>query len=125
MLTSAQQQQQNSEVQEIVKSLLKEDLDHDRYENRSVHRENLVRSVTIDTRQPTKMTLHSVSRNISGEGIGLITNEQIPDKCIAILSIEPLKKRTTKILAECRWCKPYGKNWFVSGWLFRTIIRGS
>jgi len=115
--------QPNVEIAKIVKGLLKEDADHDRRENRSVHRENMLRAVSIDVRQPKKLALQGFSRNISGAGMGLITNEQIPENSIAILSSEPLKDRPYKIMSECRWCKPYGKNWFVSGWLFRTVTR--
>lgn len=109
------------EIEAIVRDLLKEDSDYDRNENRSAHRESLVRAVTVQMRRPIESELHAFSRNISGAGIGLITNDQIPDGATAILTIEPLKERPSQILAECRWCKPYGKNWFISGWLFMMV----
>ena len=109
------------EIESIVKGLLKEDSDYDRHESRSAHRESLVRAVTIEVRRPKEIVLSAFSRNISGSGIGLITDEKIADSSTAVLTIEPLKDRPSKILAECRWCKPYGKNWFISGWLFMMV----
>ena len=106
------------EVERIVSDLLKEDADYDRHENRSAHREHLVRAVTVAIRRPEELVVLGFTRNISMTGLGLITNEAIARSAVAVLEIEPLNDRSVKILSECRWCKPYGRNWFISGWQF-------
>ena len=108
----------SSEIESIVQDLLREDSDYDRHENRSAHREHLVRSVVIDVRRPDPIQVTGFSRNISGSGIGLITQLEILPGSVAVLTIEPLRGMTHRILSECKWCKKYGSRWFISGWQF-------
>ena len=110
------------EVQRAINKMLMADANFDRYENRSAHRENLVRAVQIEIRE-SKEIVHSFSRNISGAGIGLITHEQLESNVIAVLSIASLEGEDTQILAQCRWCKPFGAKWFLSGWQFIGLQR--
>ena len=107
----------SKDIDEMVEGLLREDSAYDRQENRSAHREHLVRGVRIEMRDPRK-ELFAFSRNVSVTGVGLITEETVPERCTAALTIERLDGTQCKVLAESRWCKPYGKNWFISGWQF-------
>lgn len=111
----------NGDIDCLVDNLLREDVDFERTENRSAHREHFVRSVYVALKGREK-PLHAFSKNISTLGIGLITGEEIPTESAA-LTIEAIKGPDTHIMAECRWCKPFGKNWFVSGWQFVTILQ--
>ena len=104
----------------VVEGLLREDSLYDREENRSAHREHLVRGVLVEIRDPAK-ELYAFSRNVSVSGIGLITEESIPERRTAMLTIERLDGTSVKVLAESRWCKSYGKNWFISGWQFLNL----
>ena len=122
MLRTAQRAP-SAEVQSIVEALLHEDSQYDRHENRSTHREHLVRAVAIEVRRPEPAEFTAFSRNISVAGVGLITDQEIVDNSVAVLAIEALDGRVQRIMAECRWCKTYGKNWFISGWQFMAALR--
>ena len=110
----------SDDIDYMVNGLLREDSDYDRTENRSSHREHLVRSVMIKLSNSTE-ELWSFSRNVSLAGIGLITDTPIPERRTADLSIERLDGTTAKVFAESRWCRPYGKHWHISGWQFMNL----
>lgn len=111
------------DIQRAIDDLLKEDSQFDRNENRSAHRENLVRAVVIQVRDPESI-YHAFSRNVSATGIGLITPDEIPERVTAVLEIARLNQsKDVSILADCRWCRPYGENWFISGWQFINLKR--
>ena len=110
------------DIQRAVDSILKEDSNFDRNENRSAHRQNLVRPVQMEIREPAE-TVAGFSRNVSATGIGIITNQPINDKAIALLKIGGLSNNDLSILSECRWCKPYGSGWYMSGWQFISLKR--
>jgi len=105
------------DVQRAVDQMLKSDANFDRYENRSAHRKHLVRAVEIEFRE-TDMIVHAFSRNISAAGMGVVSLEQIETDALAVLKIASLEGEDTQILSECRWCKPFGPKWFLSGWQF-------
>lgn len=110
------------ELKKAIDKLLLEDTNFDRYENRSLHRESLVRAVQIDLRD-SKETIQAFSRNVSAAGIGVITHERLEIDAIAVLSIAAINGEDTLVLAECRWCKPFGAKWFLSGWQFIGLQR--
>ena len=111
------------DLEQFVRDLLREDAEYDRHENRSMHREHLVRSVLVQLRTPHEQLISSFSRNISGHGIGLITVDPIPKGANAVLTIEGLRFPDTSVVSECRWSLAYGKNWHFSGWQFQMIAR--
>lgn len=112
----------NMDVECAVREMLEEDAFYDRCENRSSHRENLVRPVQLQVRGSSHV-LTAFSRNVSAAGIGLITDTNLPERSIATLSIESLKNGPVKFLAECRWSRPFGPNWRISGWQFINLHR--
>lgn len=116
------------EIKRVIDEILKEDKQYDQSENRSAHRESLVRHVAIAPRQSSEGAAKpksGFSRNVSATGIGLITNFKIEDKSVALIVIERLvaNSKPPTILSECRWCRPYGENWFLSGWQFINLKR--
>lgn len=112
----------NPAIEQAVKSLITEDYNFDRQENRSAHRERLVRPVQVELRADER-TIPAFSRNISVNGIGIISAEAMLEKSTAILEIGGIKNMPVKILAECRWSRGYGENWYISGWQFISIKR--
>lgn len=112
----------NMDVENAVRDLLEEDAFYDRCENRSSHREHLVRPVQLQIRGSSER-ITAFSRNVSAAGIGLITDVAIPERSVAVMSIEGLKGSDVKFLADCRWCRSYGTNWKISGWQFINIHR--
>ncbi|QDT59043.1 PilZ domain protein [Stieleria bergensis] len=107
----------DSDISIAVRNLLEEDAFYDRTENRSSHREHLVRPVHILVRG-NEGSIVGFSRNVSDSGIGLITAEPVETGTMAILEVETLKSEPVKFLAECRWCRNYGRGWKISGWHF-------
>ncbi len=110
------------DISRAVTDLLKEDSNFDRSENRSAHRENLVRPVNVELRDEGKV-VPAFSRNISATGIGIITDEPVQIDGVAVLHIQRIQGKEVVILAECRWCKAYGENWYISGWQFINLKR--
>ena len=105
------------DIQRAVDKMLLDDANFDRYENRSAHRKHLVRAVRVEMRE-TEQVMQAFSRNISGTGIGLVTQEPLDQNAIAVLLIASLEGEDVPILADCRWSKPFGDGWFLSGWQF-------
>ena len=110
------------DVQHAVEQILKADRDFDRYENRTAHRQHLVRAVELELRE-TGSTEYAFSRNISATGIGVISLTRFDVDSVAVLSIAALDSEDTQFLAECRWCKEFGPKWFLSGWQFIGLKR--
>lgn len=108
------------EIQRAVTSVVKEDTDFDRINNRSAVRESLVRAVKIENKD-SESSIIAFSRNISATGLGLITSEPIDQNTASTLKISRLNDPDLAILSECRWCKPYGEGWYLSGWQFITL----
>lgn len=119
MLRSAAQSI-STDLDDLVEDLLRDDSDFDRTENRSAHREHLVLPLTVKLRDPDQ-ELSAFSRNISQAGIGLITQDEVREDANAFLVIERLDGRESRVLARCRWCKSYGKSWYLSGWQFMSL----
>ena len=114
--------QATPEIERVVKDLLATDASFARHEARSVHRDHLVRHLPLAPRDP-EQTPKGFSRKISAAGFGIITGPAIASGAIAVMEIERLKGAPAKILAECRWCKNYRENWFISSWQFRSLKR--
>ena len=111
----------NQDVENAVRDMLDEDAMYDN-ENRNAFREHLVRPVTLVVRGQAD-PIHAFSRNVSASGIGLVTDVVVPDGTTAVLTVESLKNGPLKILAQCRWCRPFGRNWRISGWQFINVHR--
>ena len=114
--------QAKPDVKRIVDELLLENSNFDRTDNRSAHRDYLVRPVTIEMRF-SDYSLTGFSRNISPTGIGIITSQPVSEKSVAVLKIARLKGKDDELLAICRWCKSYGGDWHLSGWEFLSVKR--
>ena len=110
----------NMDVENAIRDMLEEDALYDRIENRSSHREHLVRPVTMQIRG-SQDSGFAFSRNVSASGIGLITDASVEEGSTAVLIVESLKSGPIKFLAQCRWCRPFGKNWYNSGWQFINL----
>jgi PilZ domain len=103
-----------------VKQLLLEDSMFDQNERRSVHREAIVRPVDLFIRA-TGERLKAFSRNISYQGVSLITRKPILSGTIAKIQIHRLNCEPSLFLTECRWAGSFGSEWYVSGWNFLNV----
>ena len=105
---------------QLVNGMLAEKISFDR-ELRSHHREPLVRPVVVRYEDDQMDEHHCVSRNISATGICLISQFACPVHQTAILELYQLKNMPVEVIAECRWCRPFGPDYWMSGWQFVTI----
>jgi hypothetical protein len=110
------------QLKRVVDRLLKED-ESCEHERRSVHRTPLVRPVTVLVAGDEERKLLGFSKNISPLGIGLILEAPLAVETIAKLSIHSLINRPVHIRSEVRWCKPFGNDWYLTGWRFITEVR--
>lgn len=106
----------------LVNNMLAEKVNLDR-ELRSHHREPMVRPVVVKYEAEHLDEHHCVSRNISPTGICLVSQFAFPENQTAVLELYRLKDLPAEVLAECRWSKPFGPNYWMSGWQFVTIIK--
>ncbi len=112
----------NTEIQAVVQQLLVEDARFDEQERRSLHRETLVRPVTIALRESDEV-LGGICRNISVMGLCALTRKQIAEKEVAKICIHSLESDTKTFLVECRWSRRFGDGWFMSGWHFINLVK--
>jgi len=115
--------QGNPEFKRVVDSLILSATHFDRYENRTAIRKPLVVPVRVELCD-SDLKMPGFTRNISSNGVGLL----LPAACKvgekAVITLERTDgKGKYSVLAECRWCKPYGESWLFSGWQFIKVQR--
>lgn len=120
MLKSQNQVVAKQEFVNLVNSMLADKIDFDR-EMRSHHREPIVRPIVVKYEADHLDEHHCVSRNISASGICLISQFAFPERQSATLELYQLKRLPIDVLAECRWTRPFGPDYWMSGWQFVTI----
>ena len=118
MLTS--QNVTTPELERFVKEIVKEDAKYVLTEMRSRHRENLVVPVAMVFKDGKR--LHGFTRNISPVGVCIIGKEPLAENQVVELEIYRLNAKPTTISAEVRWCKPFGEDFFMSGWKFMRLL---
>jgi len=109
------------EIQNYVQEII---LENDRYkrELRTYHREEFVSPVIVRFSNDLLEDQHCMSRNISPAGISIISSFQFEEQSLAMIEIYRLKQVPKKhIVAVCRWCKPFGENYWMSGWQFMRL----
>lgn len=103
------------EIQQLVTILTaKEDTDHNR---RAALRESVVCPVTVQFQY--ELTRHrAFSRDISTGGICLIGEREVDVEQIASLAIYRIDDIVSKVRARCVWSKPFGDQYYLTGWRF-------
>ena len=66
--------------------------------------------------------LEALTRDLSSEGVGMITAESVATKSRAEIEMT-IANCTETIYARCQWCKPSGI-FFLSGWKFFNSVDG-
>jgi len=122
MMINRGMQASNPKVESLIQELLIEDTRYGQ-ELRSAHRENLVFPVSIILKGKDQ-TIAGFSRNVSVSGICILCDTEIATGERAVIEIYRLHKpEPSRILAECRWCKPFGDEYYASGWQFSNLVR--
>lgn len=111
----------SAEIELVVKQILRDDAVYTLTEMRSRHRENLVLPVTIYFSESN--SVDGFSRNISEAGICIITASPVDDDTMADLELYRLHGKRVTITSEARWCRPFGRDYFMSGWKFMNLQR--
>lgn len=106
-----------------VENLFNEDRQFERTERRFSIREQFSRPVTVKI-QNQEEVIDGFSKNISFEGIGIITKTEFPQGSEAKIEIHSSNSVNPVIVSKLAWCKPFGKGWYISGWSFVTAVRG-
>lgn len=60
----------------------------------------------------------SFSRDMSKQGIGLITSLELAEGTVAVLKIHSTTGRPAHLKCELRWSDGYGNGWYLTGWKF-------
>ena len=87
-------------------------------ERRANVRKPFVRPVKVVTGYDQNESHDGFSRDISAQGIGVISRVQWQPKTIATIKIHRLRGSEVAVRAEARWSEPYGDGWYLAGWLF-------
>jgi hypothetical protein len=112
----------NPEVERLIREMLSENARYER-ELRSAHRENLVFPVSI-YRPEEDERIFGFSRNVSVTGVCILCDTELAPGERATLEIYRLHKaEPSRVRSECRWCKPFGDNFYASGWQFSGLAR--
>lgn len=85
-------------------------------ERRTEARHPFVRPVAIF--QSTAAPMHGFSRDISRVGMTVIVDEPLSVGTVAILQIHSLQGLPVCLRCDVRWCDPYGRGWYQTGWKF-------
>lgn len=87
-------------------------------ERRSADRKPFVRPVVVTSSRRENDAAQAFSRDISKNGVSLISRVAWEPQTIATLSIHSLQGASVRVMAEVRWCDEYGEGWYVTGWVF-------
>lgn len=122
MMINQSMMSSNPAVARLIQELLTEDARYGQ-ELRSAHRENLVFPVSLCLAE-NEEPIAGFSRNVSVSGICILCDTEINVGERAVLEIYRLHSPdASRILAECRWCKPFGDKYYASGWQFSSMAR--
>ncbi len=120
MLTNASRYV-SPEVERLITEVIVEDSRYDR-ELRSLHREKLVLPVNIKFMNGAP-AVSAFSRNLSVSGTCLITRQPIEIQMLAMIQIYRLESSASQVVGDCKWCKPFGPDYWMSGWQFLRLPR--
>lgn len=85
-------------------------------ERRTEPRHPFVRPVQITLTDGTSAA--AFAKDMSQQGIGVISDLDLPDGTIATLTIHSTSLHPVHIKSELRWSDKFGKGWFTTGWKF-------
>ena len=87
-------------------------------ERRTEPRHSFARPVHIHIgREPGVLAF---SKDMSKQGLGLITNHELAAGTVAVLKIHSTTGRPVHLKCELRWSDSYGADWYLTGWKFMS-----
>ncbi len=109
------------EIQQFVDGIIDEETRARMQDRRAVGREPLCRPVDVTPFNAGGQSVSALSKDISGMGIGLVSQQPVEPRTTAKLTIYRLRGRPSVVVAECRWCEQSAGGWFLSGWYFMNV----
>ena len=91
-------------------------------ERRAADRKPFVRPIILATGRNQDILVDGFSRDLSGNGMGIVTRTNWRSGARALLTIHSLSKGLVRVSAEVRWCEEFGEGWYLSGWNFLDEI---
>ncbi len=85
-------------------------------ERRTEPRHPFVRPVKIHVADNEPQA--AFAKDLSKQGIGVITEIELAVGTIAVLTIHSTTHYPVNVRCEVRWCDPFGKGWYLTGWKF-------
>lgn len=110
----------SKQVEQLIKKINSEDNRYER-ELRSVHREKVI--IPADVVFDDDDMLTAFTRNLSVKGACILSGREIERGIRATLKLYRLSQSPSSVYAECRWSKPFGDRYWVSGWQFLKLSR--
>ena len=111
--------QKNPVVVPVVEKLFTEEQQYNRAERRSLYRHFFSRPVAV--RLDDKREIVCFSRNLSFEGIGLISHIEFEPNAAAKIEIHSNYIDNPIMTSQMAWCRSFGDGWFMSGWQFLAL----
>lgn len=112
----------NPVIVSAIEKLLDEERRFEQTERRATVREPVARPIIVRP-QGTEEQFSAFSKNISTQGIGLISKDKFRPEMTAKIEIYTTGGDSPVFISELRWCQPFGKDWFASGWHFIAAAR--
>lgn len=111
----------NPDVERLIKQI---DIEHSRYERdlRSIQREKIVLPVEMKFMNGDP-DVFAITRNLSPAGVCIIANEPFGERMLSKMRLHRLNDSKSEIIAECKWCRPFGTGFWMSGWQFLRVPR--
>ncbi len=110
---------QNREIVDLIEQIKAEDARY-RSEQRSSERERIMIPIVL-SREEGDVT-HAFSRNISTDGICLVTTEPISEGTFANMLLSCSDGHISEVTAHCRWTEAFGAAHCISGWQFGHVV---
>ena len=111
----------SNELSNLVAELLVEFRGFDGPNERNFQRDYVTAAVLIHPCN-TLERHQGFSRDISDDGVGLITASPFESGTAATIAIDRFDGTAVQLESVCRWCRNYGPNWFLTGWQFIRLI---
>jgi hypothetical protein len=108
----------SKQVEILIKQINSEDSRFER-DLRSVHREKVI--IPAEVILSEVESLSAFTRNLSIQGACILSEKEIDRGVKATLKLYRLSQEASSVFAECRWSKPFGRRYWVSGWQFLQV----
>ena len=113
---------QANEIAALIEQVKAEDA---RYtsETRTAEREPIMIPVVISCKNGD--VIHGFSRNISAQGICLVTTEPLAEGTQVHMLLSRSDGNISEVTAHCRWSQAFGAAHCISGWKFDDMVNDS